>query len=360
LKDSYYSAWAGANVNAAMPALIGVFALRTSAALFGAGVSRQATYSQNGAVNPQSDWREWTLAEDEQTDAIYLDQLYAAIATPGYGVVSRLDGSEPASQVVRITQAVAAQRAAYGISGKSTRLRFDRDWWSANASTDMAVLRATLVRAQSERLTLVDEPIADDVSGHSIELGALYDELTSGRWVILSGERADIPGVNGVRAAELMMVSGLAHGFDATLPATRRTRRSSSRPHRLRLQARIARHLRQRRQVHPRRNAQRAARQRQRRRAVAGLHAQAAAADLRVGADGRRFAKHARGLCGRRLVARDGVARLARPEGRRLRQPHRRRRPHDGDLRQRRAWRPPADRRAERARGLPQRHGRAR
>ncbi len=216
LQDSYYTAWAGANVNAAQPALLGVYVLRSSGALFGAGVSRQAFY-QDGNLQPQGTWPEWTL-DGERKDGLYLDQLHAAIAAPGYAVVSRLDGREPVNQVLPIKKATTAQRAAYGISGKTTQLIFARDWWDANAQQDMNVLRSTLVWAQSERLDLVQEPITNPVSGQEIELGALHKELTSGRWLILSGERADIPGVQGVRAAELMMISGLVHSFDATLP----------------------------------------------------------------------------------------------------------------------------------------------
>lgn len=223
LQDSYYSAWAAANVNAALPALVGVFALRTSAALFGATVPRQAYYV-DGNLQPQSAWIEWRL-DGEQPDAMYLDQLHPAIAASGYAVVTRLDGADPFSQVLPIREATTAQRAAYGVSGKSTRLRFARDWWEArvppNATAaepnDMRVLRATQVWAQSEALTLAEETITETVSGQNIELGALYEELKSGRWVILSGERADIPGVDGVHAAELMMVAALVHGYDASL-----------------------------------------------------------------------------------------------------------------------------------------------
>ena len=216
LRDTYYQAWAGASVNAALPALRGVFTLRTSAPLFGAGVPRQATYGDNGAVDPPSQWLEWDL-DNEQTDALYLDQLHAAIGASGYAVVARLDGALPSSQVLRVVEAGPAQRAAYGISGKTTHLRFDRDWWQARPTFDMAILRSTLVHAQSEPLTLVGEDIGDDVSGQQIELAALHQDLQSGRWVIVAGERADIEGVDGVHAAELMMVSGLVHGYDPAL-----------------------------------------------------------------------------------------------------------------------------------------------
>jgi len=225
LRDSYYTAWAGASVNGALPALIGVFALRTSAALFGASVPRQPQYDANNKLLPQSQWLEWTL-DGETTDAMYLDQLHPAVAAPGYAIVTRLENGAPFSQVLPIRDATTAQRSAYGVSGKSTWLRFERDWWDARTPVDpiknpfpndMPVLRATQVWAQSEPLTLAEEPMTEPVSGQSIELGALYRELTSGRWVILSGERADLPGVQGVHVAELMMVAGLVHGYNATL-----------------------------------------------------------------------------------------------------------------------------------------------
>ncbi|MDE2371126.1 MAG: putative baseplate assembly protein [Burkholderiales bacterium] len=216
LADSYYAAWAGARVNDAQAPLVGVHLLGTSASLFGAAVPRQATYT-NGVLNPPGQWTEWTL-DGETTDGLYLDQLYPSVSAPGYAVLRRLAGSEPQTQVLPIAAADAAQRSAYGISGKATRLRFTRDWWTADAASDMPTLRSTLVLAQSRPLTLAQEPLTDDVSGQAIELGALYDELESGRWVILSGERSDIPGVSGVQAAELMMVASLVHGYDATLP----------------------------------------------------------------------------------------------------------------------------------------------
>jgi predicted phage baseplate assembly protein len=75
-----------------------------------------------------------------------------------------------------------------------------------------------LVYGQSEELTLGEEPIPDAVQGDRIELDELYSELTSGRWVILSGERTDIDGVSGVTGTELLMISGLEQDFDQDLP----------------------------------------------------------------------------------------------------------------------------------------------
>lgn len=233
LRDTYYRAWAGAQQNVAEAALVGVFVLRSSASLFGATVPRLVTVT-DGHVPPQDQWREWTL-DSETADGLYLDQLHTEITAPSYALVRRMETATPLTRVFTVTQATTSARSAYGISGKSTHLRFDRDWWEARVPdgdgswpNDMNVLRATQVWAQSLALTLVEEPVTDDVGSMPddagalrLELDALHKELTSGRWVILQGERTDIEGVQGVEGAELMMVASLTHGFDPELPGDR-------------------------------------------------------------------------------------------------------------------------------------------
>jgi len=229
LRDTYYRAWAGANENVTGAALVGVFVLRSNASLFGATVPRLVTVT-NGNVPPQDQWREWTL-DGEAKDGLYLDQLHTEITAPSYALVRRMESSTPVSRVFTVKQATTTPRTAYGISGKSTHLQFDHEWWEAripaggnSQPNDMNVLRATQVWAQSVQLTLVEEPITDDVGTEpddadnlSIELAALHKELESGRWVVLQGERSDIEGVKGVKAAELMMVASLVHGYDPSL-----------------------------------------------------------------------------------------------------------------------------------------------
>ncbi len=58
LQETFYTAWSSANVNAATPALMGVYALRASASLFGASVPRMATYNANSQLNTPDQWQE--------------------------------------------------------------------------------------------------------------------------------------------------------------------------------------------------------------------------------------------------------------------------------------------------------------
>jgi hypothetical protein len=87
--------------------------------------------------------------------------------------------------------------------------------FSKNYSKDFAVIRKTIVYAQPELLDLAEEPLDVELEGDGIELSQLYDGLEAGRWVIVSGERTDIPDVTGVKASELVMISSVLQGARA-------------------------------------------------------------------------------------------------------------------------------------------------
>ena len=80
---------------------------------------------------------------------------------------------------------------------------------------------ATTVFCRSEELPLADVPITDKVCQGELELDRLYDGLRSGRWMILSGERADVPGTSGVQASELVMLAGVSQRVKLTETAGR-------------------------------------------------------------------------------------------------------------------------------------------
>ena len=228
LKDTFYTAWSNANVNLAKPALQAVYAFRVEAPLFGSAVPKIPTYfatdsaqgdpnpHKAGQLEPPDQWIDWPIDNADIDTTLFFDQAYDGVAPSSYVMIQQGIGDSLQRAVEQVVGTQTAQRTAYGISGKTTQLTFQNAW--RDDSTTLTPLRAVLVYAQSEELTLVDEPITDDVSGQEIPLDQLYNQLTSGRWVIFSGERADIPGVTGVQAAELLMISGLRQDFDASLP----------------------------------------------------------------------------------------------------------------------------------------------
>jgi len=220
LAQSYYAAWAGAQLNPTPAPLKAVYALRSRASLFGAMAAQEQIDTASGTPKPNGTasntplWKEWQYADDEEDTNAFLDGANETI-TPGSYAVTEVDGS---TRVLRIKQAATSPRSAYGLTGQATKLTFYEKWRTASNKLQITDLRKTKLYVQSEPLTLTDVPVEGDVTGQTLELDGLYQELTSGRWVIVSGERTDIDQVHGVMATELQMISGLRHGYDPDLP----------------------------------------------------------------------------------------------------------------------------------------------
>src|SRR5262249_47378730 len=154
------------------------------ASLFGTNVPKMATYDDQNKLNQPSDWTEWPLADDESSATIFLDQAYDAIQAGSVVMVQQGSGGELTRQVIPAASVQAEQRTQYGISGKTTEITFARNWRDDEEGDDLGVLRSVLVHAQSEELTLSEEPIESEVGGSEVTLDGLYEGLTSGRWII--------------------------------------------------------------------------------------------------------------------------------------------------------------------------------
>lgn len=227
LKGSFYRAWGNANLSATERDLKAVCVMRIQVPLFGASVPDQPTFFSKdddsktppqvkGQLMPQDQWTKWAVAADERNEALFLDQAHEEILPSSYVMIQKRSGAFRSREVLQVTNVESVQRSAYGTSGKTTRLTLADPWWNIdNEKNTSQTLRETLVFAQGEQLTVVDEPITSDVqlteadAGTGIVLDGLYNEFPSGRWIVLSGERADISNVSGVRGTELLMVSGL-------------------------------------------------------------------------------------------------------------------------------------------------------
>lgn len=230
LKESYYLAWANAEVNNASAPLQGVYAMRVRAGYFGGNAPKRPTYSEGKEpgpaliVNPPAEWVELPLElDDKAVDSVFLENAYESILPGSFAVVqTSTEGSAAGSerQFLNVKGVSTGPRTAYGITGKSTQLTFTKPWRKEadKGELDLGNFRTTSIFAQSEPLTVLPSPIATEVSGAEIELAGLYDGLVSGRWIILSGERADISNVAGVKTSELLMISGVRQGFDSELP----------------------------------------------------------------------------------------------------------------------------------------------
>ena len=166
--------------------------------------STEPNQSQPGAVTT------------ERPNAVSLDTTYGQIL-PGSWVVVEKQARQPI--VAKALQVGVASRADYGISAKSSQIQLDQNWLDLQKDS-FAVIRGTTIYAQSELLELAEaplDPISQSIQGDRIELEELYDGLQSGRWLIVSGDRTDIPGVSGIKYSELVMLAAVEQGANPNL-----------------------------------------------------------------------------------------------------------------------------------------------
>jgi predicted phage baseplate assembly protein len=139
-------------------------------------------------------------------DVIDLDLVYDQIIPRSWVAIDLANGQPPLVTRVKAVQKVSVVR--YGMSARVTRLTLDDDWLTKDDLMLSAVRPATVL-AQSDLLALTEEPIDDRIEDDEIELGDLYGDLPSGRWLIVEGERADIQNTTGVKGAELVRLAAI-------------------------------------------------------------------------------------------------------------------------------------------------------
>ncbi|OUL98510.1 putative baseplate assembly protein [Variovorax sp. JS1663] len=228
-----------------------------------AGAPPQASHAVDDGEWPIAvDWDEdaGVLVARESTDTVYLDAAHGDIAPGSWvfvdaGAVPVFDKKDimvrPAqSMLVTTVKTVFPKvaRADYGGSGDSTGLVLGSAQWieflvddddefglkddPKTWERDFQVIRRTAVYAQSEPLALAERPIRLDLCSHapnagggtqtgavdeaaSIELDGLYAGLEAGRFLVVSGERADVGETRGVFASEAVMITSVLHDVRA-------------------------------------------------------------------------------------------------------------------------------------------------
>ncbi|MCZ2523700.1 putative baseplate assembly protein [Streptomyces sp. HB2AG] len=143
---------------------------------------------------------------------------WVAVRRPRKGVSGEVPGDPAlALLITRVDDVRVVSRADFGITGKVTELTLEEPWMDEH-DTLLSHIRDTTVHARGETLALAEEPVDEDVHGNEIELAALHEGLTPGRWVVVTGERTDVPGTSGVPGTELAMVAAVRQGVDPALP----------------------------------------------------------------------------------------------------------------------------------------------
>ncbi|PVZ08205.1 putative baseplate assembly protein [Actinomycetospora cinnamomea] len=144
---------------------------------------------------------------------VALDGVYEGIAPQGWALVERGDGAGPV--ISRVTAVDVAARSSYEFPSRVTALTLADDWLGAQ-DYSLAAARSATVFAGSRLAALADRPCRTDVAGAAIELDGLYDGLRSGRRMIVTGERTDVPGA--IPGAETVMVARVVHAADPQVP----------------------------------------------------------------------------------------------------------------------------------------------
>jgi predicted phage baseplate assembly protein len=234
LADGFYRAWTSVPQGQPSPTLHAVYALRLAAPLFGYNAPMSIAINQTSSGNSstsQVESSELTLHED--ADVLRLDNAYDGVLAGSYLLIQRAGA---ASMVARASSATICPCTDYGISGKITRIALEKTAESTDSvgwpPPDMTRLRATQVYAQSESLPLAELAITESVgrlpagapaprtsadSAIRLTLDIALDGLKPGRWVIVEGQRADVPGTDAVRAAERVMLTAVEQGSDPAL-----------------------------------------------------------------------------------------------------------------------------------------------
>jgi Baseplate J-like protein len=221
-----------------------VYAARAKAGLFAANWTGPGTYAGGTTTYAepqiQSAWANSFPDIADGVSELPLDQIYDQIEPGSWVAIDRpqIDANTPATttfhvvtslRTANLSAGAGAQSgetaSGSGFTAKATLLTLQPPWLSdltSNYSTAIdltAVLRQTIVHAQSEALAITDEPLDTDISGDTIDLDGVYDGLQAGRWIIVSGTRTDIPNVSGVTATELAMIAGVVQGSQTPLCA---------------------------------------------------------------------------------------------------------------------------------------------
>ncbi len=237
LGNHFYEAWANAN-HASKPAqLQSVSVLRLNAPVFGYNAATRMELVPNAGPArdkvrfiSQPSLVDWVIEKENPTD-MFLDNSYEGILAGGFVLIDQMMTAEDDDKknisihllqrsLLTISAVQTGTRTAYSLSGKTTHLMLSDPWRDETEAT-ITPLRRTIVRTQGELLQLAQQPIDEDIgpeksdeAAQKIELAELYPGLQAGRWLIISGERSDIPGVSGIIQSELAMLANVEQKFD--------------------------------------------------------------------------------------------------------------------------------------------------
>ncbi|WP_058043022.1 putative baseplate assembly protein [Streptomyces roseifaciens] len=155
--------------------------------------------------------------DDRNPKQLTLDAVYDAIL-PGTSIVLEKGGSPPLVRTVEtVTQ--CALRAGENLAFPVTRLTLTEELPETGYTGENR--ERITVWAAGEPLAAAEVPVTGDIMGDEITLDDTREGLAPGRWLVVSGERTDVPYTTGVRGTELVMLGGVHQRTDIERPGDR-------------------------------------------------------------------------------------------------------------------------------------------
>ena len=153
-----------------------------------------------------------TVPDPGRRSELSLDAVHPTITVGSPVAVERPGKADLPLVITRVTEVRTVTYAAFGTTGRGTRLTLADPWLDAH-DVLLSQIRDTTVYAAGEALRPAGEPLDEDVHGDRIELAELYDGLRPGRTLAITGERTDAG-----TGTEVVVVATVESGVDPDGP----------------------------------------------------------------------------------------------------------------------------------------------
>jgi hypothetical protein len=208
------------------------YALRQKTALFGYNAMNPSMLSTSAVTALGSDlsgtsttgyeWQFSQISEPQTSDCLIdLDAVYTKVVPGGWVVLISQDGDAsrtPAGEVAlfQIQSVTSISRSDFGMSAKITRAQAVSDSASYSAVSGSlggyyGDLRITSGLAQSEALSVAEQPLDHPLYGTFLDLEVVRQDLVGVNAVAINGKRQKIVVNNGVTGLEFIPDDGTAH-----------------------------------------------------------------------------------------------------------------------------------------------------
>jgi predicted phage baseplate assembly protein len=220
-----------------------IHVLRATAFPFGYNAERQTKINTTtGAIEDVAEWPLDVTKAPQSLPAstprhgknvLLLNGPHDKVTPGSFVVIERTTEVVPAHElenplVARVDAVTTVTAQGYRAAAMPvTQLTLDRPWLDKNdvtASANLGRIRNIVVYLQSEPIELAGEPYDADIgpiadgdadAARVIELDDVIPGLRAGQWIVVAGERTDVPGTTGILGSELALIAGTDQVVDA-------------------------------------------------------------------------------------------------------------------------------------------------